>query len=92
MIPTAKQVDEITNWISAPRYRDIYERVKRDKHPGSGQDLLRMPRYLAWRDAEFRAKNWADVDSLKEDWLQRVLFIQGRILIQQVTDLANRHS
>ena len=77
-------------WISSPRYRDAYERVKRDRFPGSGQEFLLEPRYLSWRRFFTQAESSGNSQQPGSAWLSRMLSIQGKLPIPRMIQLANR--
>jgi hypothetical protein len=89
----AQHVRELKNWIASPLYREIYERTKRDRLPGSGKRFLRDHRYLQWRDGGFQGNNPATSAYSLDAHLERILFVQGTSHISSQTSThVQRHS
>ncbi|KAF2093930.1 hypothetical protein NA57DRAFT_80935 [Rhizodiscina lignyota] len=74
----AKQLSDIKSWISSLRYRDIYERARRDRYSGSGEKFLLEPTYGSWRNAEFHNDHSGNESLLKMNWIDRILLIHAK--------------
>ncbi|KAH7394217.1 hypothetical protein DE146DRAFT_122734 [Phaeosphaeria sp. MPI-PUGE-AT-0046c] len=74
----AHNVRLLKNWIDGPLYRDVYERTRRDRLPGSGKDFLLDQRYLEWRDSGFQNSTQASKPYSLDAHLERILFVQAK--------------
>ncbi|KAH8732523.1 hypothetical protein GQ44DRAFT_697766 [Phaeosphaeriaceae sp. PMI808] len=73
-----QHVRDIKEWITSPLYRDIYERTKRDRMPGSGQDFLLDKRYLKWRNRGFQISTPDTTHDSLDAHLEGIFFAQAK--------------
>ncbi|ORY12258.1 hypothetical protein BCR34DRAFT_306723 [Clohesyomyces aquaticus] len=78
MMRRSKRVDRVKTWLSSGEYRLIYEQSVRQRHSDSCSWFLDAPKYCRWKNAPFDERDANDLDVLKGNWHDRVLFVQAK--------------
>ncbi|KAF2184456.1 hypothetical protein K469DRAFT_185232 [Zopfia rhizophila CBS 207.26] len=78
MLRRSKRIHRIKSWLSSFEYREIYERSTRQRHPNSGSWFLNTAEYCKWKNAPFSDATANNLEALKANWHDRILFVQAK--------------
>ncbi|KAF7524548.1 hypothetical protein G7054_g11379 [Neopestalotiopsis clavispora] len=73
----ARNVRWIKRWINSSDYESIYDSIRAQAHPNSGNSFVKIPQYLRLKGLEFSGSSRSG-RAAHDEWMQRVLFLQGK--------------
>lgn len=72
-----RRIESVRSWLASTSQRGQIDATHRTGHANSCNWFLDLAQYRKWKNTDFNERQANDTSALRDDWHDRVLFVQG---------------